>query len=221
VSFQTAAPLVHTTLNPASTPARVLVREINDGEIELSPPYQRGEEWDDLQRMQLIRSWLLGIIPGVLYLSDRSNPHWTAATEDVYSSGAPHKACVDGKQRLTTAKQWFAGEFAVPASWFKPELVETTEATEDGPYVRFTGLTEPGRLRFERQAGLLVVDYKNAATVADEAALYLLINESGTLQAPEDLFLAQSVAEARTSGAPVSELPMPSSRMNATRRSPR
>ncbi|MGW0844205.1 DUF262 domain-containing protein [Streptomyces sp. NPDC002787] len=200
MTLQTTAPLTHTTLSPTSTPARVLVREINDGEIDLSPPYQRGEQWTPRQRIQLIRSWLEGTVPGVLYLSDRSNPNWTAATEDVYSTGAPHKACVDGKQRLTTAQQWFGGQFAVPASWFKPTYIEATEATDDGPYVRFTGLTDTGRLMFERRASLLVIDYKSAATVEDEAALYSRINESGTLQSPEDLSRARVVADGRAAG---------------------
>lgn len=199
-TLQTAAPLKHDTLNPASTPARVLVREINDGEIELSPPYQRGDSWSGVQRIELVRAWLQGIVPGILYLSDRSNPNWTDATEDVYSTGAPHKACVDGKQRLTTAQQWFDGQFAVPASWFKPEHIDVTEELSDGPYVRFTGLTNTGRLKFERQASLLVIDYKSAATVEDEAALYRRINESGTVQSPEDLARARTVADARTAG---------------------
>jgi uncharacterized protein DUF262 len=198
VTLQTTAPLDHTTLSPTSTPARSLVREINDGEILLSPPYQRGEEWTLMQRVLLIQAWLEGIVPGVLYLSDRSNPNWAAATEDVYSTGAPHKACVDGKQRLATARDWFDGQFAVPASWFDPTHIDTTESTDDGPYVRFTGLTEPGRLKFERKAALLVIDYRTAATEADEAALYLRINESGTLQSPQDLARVRSIAEGRT-----------------------
>ncbi|MGW0822564.1 hypothetical protein [Streptomyces sp. NPDC002845] len=95
---------------------------------------------------------------------------------------------------------WFAGQFAVPASWIDSEYIDVTEATEDGPYVRFTGLSKPGRLRFERRASLLVIDYKSATTVEDEAALYLRINESGTLQTPEDLTRARTVADGRTVG---------------------
>jgi hypothetical protein len=200
VTLQTTAPLEHTTLNPNSTPARVLVREIVAGEVELSPSYQRGEEWTATQRIELIRAWLQGVVPGLIYLSDRSNSKWRAATEDVYSTGAPHKACVDGKQRLTTAQQWFDGRFAVPASWFKPEYIDVAEATDDGPYVRFTGLTGTGRLKFERQASLLVIDYKDAATEEDEAALYLRINESGTLQDPTALARARAVAESKAGG---------------------
>lgn len=65
-------------------------------------------------------------------------------------------ACIDGQQRISTAREWFGDELAVPASWFPQEDVETTEETEDGPYVRWSGLTLIRQRHFANRAHLTV-----------------------------------------------------------------
>jgi hypothetical protein len=69
---------------------------------------------------------MIGLPAGVIVISDRDNPNWAAATEDVYANAAIW-AVVDRKQR--TAKLWFTDQFAVPASWFDPAVLEQTELT--------------------------------------------------------------------------------------------
>lgn len=195
---QTADPLNHLSLNPSARQAREVMRTVTDGHTLLNPSYQRGNVWTEDQRIALIESWLRGLPAGVVILADRGTEEWRRANpgRDPYETGEAFWAVIDGKQRLTTALMWFTGEFAVPASWFPAEHVESTEDTEDGPYVRYTGLTVPGQRIFTNRALLMVAETKACATEADEARFYLLVNGGGTQQTNADMANAARVAEA-------------------------
>ena len=118
--------------------AREIARIFSDGDGDISPEYQRGSVWTEDQRIALVRSWLMGVpIPSIV-INDRIFGAWP--NDKRGPSGGYAYSAIDGKQRIETAIAWFGGEFAVPASWFAPGDVEVTEETEDGPYVRYTGL---------------------------------------------------------------------------------
>jgi hypothetical protein len=189
---QTAAPIDHLSLAPTYREVYGFVQHINEGALLLDPPYQRGSVWTLDQRIALVESWLRGLPAGVVILSDRATGRWTAG--DPYETGLGIWACVDGKQRLTTARMWFAGEFAIPASWLPADYVRETEDTEDGPYVRFTGLTETGVRFVKRRCGLRIAETRDCATEADEARFYLLVNGGGTQQTDADMANAARVA---------------------------
>lgn len=193
---QTAAPLTHISLNPSARQAREVVRTVTDGHTLLDPPYQRGSVWTEDQRVALIESWLRGLPAGVLILSDRGTEEWRKANpgRDPYETGEAFWAVIDGKQRLTTALLWFNGELAVPMSWFPAEHVAETEETNDGTYVRYTGLTVPGQRIFANRALFMVAETKACATEADEARFYLLVNGGGTQQTDADMANAARVA---------------------------
>lgn len=195
---QTIAPFDHTSLNPSFQSARWLARRIQEGEITLDPPYQRGDAWTLDQRIALVQTWLRGLPAGVVILADRCNTAWAAANpgRDPYKDNEPLWACVDGKQRLTTAVMWFSSAFAVPASWVPADYIATTEDTEDGPYVRQNGLTAKGERFMERYCSLLVAETKDCASEAAEAAFYLLVNGGGTPQTDADMRNATDVAGA-------------------------
>lgn len=195
MTLQTPAPIEHTNLSPTARTAGSLVRDLESGQLDVDPPYQRGEVWTIDQRRDLVRSWLTGLPAGVVVLSDRANENWRRATENVYSTGAAIWAVVDGKQRILAAQAWVNGELAVPASWFDDELVAETEETDDGRYLRFTGLTVPGQRKIELRSQLQVVEFRTAATVADEALMYLLVNGGGTPQTGADMANAARTAE--------------------------
>lgn len=193
---QTAAPFDHISLNPTYQSARYLAQRIDDGQLTLDPPYQRGPVWTGDQRVALVQTWLRGLPPGVVILADRGNGAWIAANpgRDPYVTGEPLWACVDGKQRLTTAVMWFGSRFAVPASWLPADYVATTEDTDDGPYVRYNGLTPMGERFIDRYCSLLVAETKECATEAEEAEFYLLVNGGGTPQSAADMANAARVA---------------------------
>lgn len=195
---QTPTPFDHISLNPSYQSARWLARRVVEGEIDVNPPYQRGNVWTEDQRIALVQTWLRGLPAGVVILADRCTEGWRRANSghDPYETGTGIWAVVDGKQRLTTAVMWFGSEFAIPASWLPADHVDSTEDTDDGPYVRHSGLTLRGQRFMERYCSLLVAETKDCDTEAEEAAFYLLVNGGGTPQAKADMDNAARVARA-------------------------
>lgn len=192
---QTAAPLEHLSLNTADRQAREIVRTLGEVlGIDLTPPYQRGQVWTEDQQIALIRSWITGTPTGVVILNDRATPEWKDANGyDPTECDEPTYACIDGQQRITAARAWFGNELAVPASWFAPADVTATEDTDDGPYVRWSGLTLPRQRHFANRAHLTLATAR-VATIQEEAAIYLLVNGGGTPQADADMANAARVA---------------------------
>lgn len=194
---QTAQPLEHLSLNAADRQAREIARSFTDFGLDLNPPYQRVRVWTEDQKIALIRSWLTGTPTGVVIFNDRCTPEWKDANGyDPADRDEAIYACIDGQQRISTAREWFGDEFAVPASWFAPEDVETTEDTDDGPYVRWGGLTVVRQRHFANRAHLTVATAR-VATVQEEAAIYLLVNGGGTPQTDADMANAARVATQR------------------------
>lgn len=101
---------------------------------------------------------------------------------------------IDGKQRVESAVAWFTDDLAVPASWFPADRIESTVSTDDGKYVTYFGLTLTGRRLFAQRAVLPVIEV-HVDSIADEAALYGVVNIAGTEQTPEDIETARRVAD--------------------------
>lgn len=82
-SRQTKAPLERLNLNITAREAIGLMREMQDGDLTVDLPYQRGSVWNDGQRIELVRSWQTGTpIPAVI----------TALYLRVNGSGTPQTA---------------------------------------------------------------------------------------------------------------------------------
>ncbi|MEW1762405.1 DUF262 domain-containing protein [Streptomyces cyaneofuscatus] len=199
---QTVSPLEHHNLRTSDrSPREIATSFRRTFGLELDPDYQRGDVWAEDQRVALIRSWLTGTPTGVVILNDRTTPEWKQANGyDPTDRGEAMYACIDGKQRITTAYLWYDDELAVPASWFPKDDVTTTEETGDGPYVRLSGLTKAERLRFGNRAHLSVAMAK-VATAAEEAEIYLLVNGGGTPQTEADMDNAARIAAMSSPGA--------------------
>lgn len=73
-----------------------VVRMINDKEIHLDPEYQRNYVWDNKKASMLIESIILNVPIPVIYVSQEKDDTWTV---------------IDGLQRLTSLKKFFAGNF--------------------------------------------------------------------------------------------------------------
>lgn len=192
MTLQTPTPIQHNSLGSSNRSAREIARLFTDGNGDTSPAYQRGVAWSDAQRANLIRSWLAGVPIPAIIVNDRLFGPWPDG-EDGLPEGGFVYAAIDGKQRIETAIAWFSGALAVPASWFPAEVVETTEDTTDGPYVRHTGLVMSEQFHQGTTFSLPTVEAK-VATIQEEASLYLLVNGAGTPQTTEDLANAQTVA---------------------------
>ncbi|WP_439681519.1 DUF262 domain-containing protein [Embleya sp. MST-111070] len=195
---QTSSPLAHLSLAASARQASEMASSFRHSfGLDLDPPYQRGRVWTTDQKIALIRSWLTGTPTGVVILNDRTTFDWKEANgNDPTENGGAMYACIDGQQRISTAYEWFDGELAVPASWFDSRDVTTTAATDDGPYVRYTGLSAPRQRQFKNRAHLQVA-VAAVPTVEEEAAIYLLVNGGGTPQNDTDMENAARVAGRR------------------------
>lgn len=186
MTLQTTAPLVHQSLDATNRSASELARLVIDGTMTLDAPYQRGSVWTTEQRQNLVRSWLLGIpVPAIILNARYTRPEW-GNSEHYY-------ACIDGKQRLQAAVAWFAGELAVPASWFRDEQVADTIDTPDGPYVTYGHLTTPGQ-RYTNNRFLLPTAEAKVGTLAEEASIFGLVNGGGVLMDAETMAHAEAIA---------------------------
>ncbi|GAB2733461.1 hypothetical protein GCM10027273_10310 [Nocardioides pakistanensis] len=201
---QTTEPMQRLHLEESSRSARELARMAEDGQIDVNPPYQRGSVWSTDQRIALVKSWLQGVPVPAVILNDRTTTAWKNAngSSPLDGDGTGLWAVVDGKQRLETARMWFGGDLAVPASWFENEDIDTTEDTADGPYVRYTGLTKRGQTIMAMSGARLGANTAQVPTVEAEADLYLLVNGGGTPQTAADMANAAAHSSSGSSTSP-------------------
>jgi hypothetical protein len=156
-------------------------------ELDLDPPYQRGDVWSDEQRVSLIKSLLQGLPIGVIFLNSRD------IMEPV--------RVVDGKQRILAIRAFLEGSLAVPREWFSdenerptgPDILSTTKA--GSALVTGLDLTDSGRLSFELNHPVAVYE-TSLKTEAQEAELYLRINYGGVAHTEADLVRATESLEA-------------------------
>lgn len=157
-------------------------------EFDPDPPYQRGHVWGDHRRRLLILSLMQGLPIGAIIINDRPRGGFH---EPAY--GPPHSktptrnwaySVIDGKQRITTLAMWMRGDLAVPASWFPTSEIVATEDTDDGPYVRMTGLLVRQR-RFFSNIPVPVVTAQ-VRTLAEERDVFVRINSGGVAQGDSD-----------------------------------
>jgi uncharacterized protein DUF262 len=187
MSRQTPQPLTRLRTTAALWQIDEYTDRIRRGEMLLDPPYQRGPRWTTSQRIDLMRSWLQGAPIPAIVLNERFHTVWQRTDPQMLVN----YAVVDGRQRLETALAWQDGSLAIPASWLPPDQIHTVDRTEDGPYVRSTGLHLPRKVTRVME---LPCVRAQVGTVAAEAALYLLVNGSGTSQSVRDLARAAAVA---------------------------
>jgi hypothetical protein len=167
--MQTAAPLQRTALNSGQESVEQIILLPS---LVLDASYQRGSVWGLQRKQNLIRSLLLGIPVGNIFINVRPD-------------AAMSHVVVDGKQRIEAVKDFYADGYAIPVSWFPSEDVQMAEETEDGPYVRYSGLTVRGQRRMWRCS--ITTQRTDLATVAEEKALFDLINHGGLSQGDTDL----------------------------------
>lgn len=181
MTLQTAAPLARLELAATNRPVEFWLHPVLNGLVTLDAPYQRGAVWTIDQARALIRSLLQGVpIPAII-----TNNRGVRRT--------PMIAVVDGKQRVLTIMTWFNDQFAVPASWFEPDWIVRTEVTDDGLYVRFSGLAEDAG-RHCRYSWTIPVYEGKFPTIADEAYIFTLVNGGGTPQTDENMTRAAAIA---------------------------
>lgn len=187
---QTSEPVREIPMGSSARAWGDLIHQLEAGDISYDMPYQRGDVWTYDQRIALIFSILSGTPVPALILNDRPESMWFAAD----GSRRPIYAVIDGKQRLTAVQMFIGNQLLVPASWFPAERVEFTEVTDDGPYVRYEGLSRLAQRFFENVPA--PVAEAHVKTVEAEAEIYLRVNGGGTAQTPDDMARAERIAKA-------------------------
>lgn len=181
-----ANPLTHKRIASSGRSLSDLIHSIDDGDLTLDPPYQRGDVWTEQQRVNLIKSIMLGIPIAAVVLNKRGDNHWW---DQPITMNDPWFACIDGKQRLTTVHLWMNNQFAVPVHWFEKDAVEASAST-----VYYSQLSVIMQ-RFFRNIAVLPVAEAKLRNVAEEAEVYDLINSAGTAHSMADLDRARAVKE--------------------------
>ncbi|MFI0742806.1 hypothetical protein ACH4PU_32695 [Streptomyces sp. NPDC021100] len=163
---QTPSPLAHHTLRTSDRSPREIATSFHETfSLHLEPQHQHGDMWDEDQRIALIRSWLTTTPTDIVIFNDRTTPDAKAANGyDPTDRGEPMYACIDGKQRITTAYLWYDDRPAVPAA-----DVTAAEETANDPSLRHSHLTRAARLTFANRAHLSVA-IANASRLAARGA---------------------------------------------------
>lgn len=172
------------SLQTTNRPVDSFVRWLEKGELDDSPPYQRGDVWGDVRRRNLIRSLAMGLPVGAVFINRRS---WSE----------PY-VLVDGKQRLHTIWDFMIGEIPVPGSWFPPEYKANPDEQGD---ITFPEMSERGQRWFRN--GVSIATYETNLEGEDaaeqEKALFDLINFGGLAQGEVDSDLPEPKPSAERS----------------------
>lgn len=152
-------------LNLTNRPAVTFANASTDDMYDLDAPYQRGSVWGDAQRVALIKSMLLRLPTGAIYINVRD-----------MELDKPY-VVIDGKQRILAIRSFHANEFGVPADWFADNEVT---APVEGDTAYFSNLNLLGRNRILHAT---IATYEaHVATVEDEAEIFMLVNTGGVAQ---------------------------------------
>lgn len=187
--------LLEYRLYPTNRNAREVARQMVP-QMDMNPPYQRDHVWTLEQRRELVKSWVQGIPVGNVTINLRDTQAWAEAVgEDPYEAETPLVyGCVDGKQRIETARLWFDGDLAVPADWFDPgHVMHTIDVDMGEPYVTYNCLAIELR-RHQGHTFQLPVTESRLPSPQLEAELFLRLNGGGTAQEPEVMERARKLA---------------------------
>lgn len=160
--------LKHIHLMQTNRPLQVVKHWIRGDSLELSPPYQRGDVWGPIRRVNFIRSLLIGIpIPSVI-INDRMSAEFVGKKRW-------HYAVIDGKQRLTTLKMFFQNQLEVPGEWFDSSMATA----------RYADLSERMRRCFHNLP--MAFSEGRIKTLKGEREVFELVNFGGVKQGETDV----------------------------------
>lgn len=185
-SMQTTEPLKRLSMQVENRALSWIIQGAGQGSddaFDMDQPYQRGHVWSVARKQKLIRSLLEGVPVPSLIVNDRFGAgfaHPGYGQDRLWAT-----AVIDGKQRISAIAGFANGEFAIPASWPEDGWVVKTEDTDDGPYVRWAGLSAPARLFFSKLA--IGVNTGKFRTLADEEEIFTRVNFGGVAQGDTDL----------------------------------
>jgi hypothetical protein len=160
---------------------RQLADMIDEGDVDLSPDFQRQYVWTQAQRSGLIESILLGIpLPSFYFNEDKDG----------------RMQVVDGVQRLTTIHRFIRGKFSLgPLAYLKEVEGKRYEGPSNGDD-KETGIGGVFRRRFQgTQIIAHVIDPKTPYRVKFD--IFRRINTGGTPLSPQEIRHCMSLDRSR------------------------
>ena len=147
-----------------NSPIMGLIDRPGADDLDLSPAYQRGSVWDLERRRNLIRSVLIGLPIGCVFLNRRSP--------------MSPLSVVDGKQRIEALRAFTHGEFSIPSDWVENRLVkDLSRAYPPLAMYRWMDFTEVFHRFFWNST---IAQYQTTLpTEAEEKLLFDRINHGG------------------------------------------
>ena len=166
-------------LTQNSEPLDSLVTHLEKDDVDISQDYQRGLVWTGEQKVNLIRSVLMGIPIGNLIVNDR---HLARNYASVFGT-AKGFSLIDGKQRLTALAEFMQDGFAVPGAWFDAADVNGDwDGVSDVLFSQFS----PVMRRYVVNT-TIGVSHCHLGSVEEERGLYLQVNTGGTAHTEEEM----------------------------------
>lgn len=168
-------------------------------EMDLNPPYQRGDVWTMEQQRNLVRSFISGIPVPAIILNDRHAVKFRGFDGELDT----RYGVIDGKQRIIAIVKWFSGELEVPAAWFSEDMLAPNLKTTNDTLVAYSQLSRPGQLICATDFTIPVAEGR-MTNMAQEAEVFSLVNRAGTPMTMADLERAYRVQQesVTTSEAP-------------------
>ena len=161
---KTQKPITRYLLQATYRPCDFILYWLNSDSVDFSPPYQRGDVWGNLRKINFIKSMLMRIpIPSIIV-----NDRWKAGWDEKY-------AIIDGKQRLTSLVDFFQDRLKVPAIWFD---------IAGGGDIVFSQLNAPEQRRFKNIP--LAICEGSLKSIKEEKVVFELINFGGVPQGETD-----------------------------------
>jgi hypothetical protein len=168
-------PLKPLQLNTYNRPALTFIKTPTIDMFDLDAPYQRPAVWGDAQRVALIKSMLLNLPIGAVYVNVRN-----------LDNDSPY-VIIDGKQRILAIRDFADSKFGVPADWF---FDKDFQAPAEGELAHYRDLNQIGRNRLMMTT--IATFEANVKTIEEEAEIFMLLNASGVAQTDETLANAAS-----------------------------
>jgi hypothetical protein len=168
-------PLKPLQLNTFNRPAVSFIATDTVDMFDLEAPYQRPAVWGDAQRVALIKSMLLNLPIGAVYVNVRD-----------LDNARPY-VVIDGKQRIQAIRDFADNKFGVPTDWFFEKDFQTPA---DGDLAYYRDLNQVGRNRI--MMSTIATFEANVKTIEEEAEIFMLLNASGIAQTDETLANAAS-----------------------------
>jgi hypothetical protein len=162
--------------------SNITIGQVMNRPYIMDQPYQRGLVWGETRKQNLIKSILLGIPIGAIIVNRRGEACDYTPVPGFYDGGDLCDAIIDGKQRITTLKEFMNGDLVVPGGWFdnRAHLSDPTAR-----HVTWGDLTARAR-RIIQEAPLPIMETL-VGSIEKEESIFNLINFGGVPQGETDL----------------------------------